>query len=609
MKQPGFLPMFREEGQELGVEEFDVIIVSGDAYVDHPSFGTAILGRVLWDAGYSVGVIAQPDWNSPVDLCRLGKPRLFFAISSGNVDSMVSHYTAARKPRSSDSCSPGGIRRRPDRAVIVYADKLHSLYPHTPLVIGGIEASLRRFAHYDYWSDRVRQSILADAPADLLVFGMGELQVVEIARRLAGGDGPKDLVDIAGTACRIPLKEWDSDLPDDVIEIPSYTEVSADKSAFARAFALHYHEQDPFRGKTIVQRHPKHVIVQNRPQRPLSTRELDEIYELPYTRSAHPSYSLSIPALEPVRFSVVSHRGCFGECSFCALTHHQGRIIQSRSVASIVREVERMTSMPGFRGVVQDVGGPTANMYGMYCPRWRSEGTCPDRQCISGCPDLVLSYRKQVRLLEKLRTIPGVKHVFVSSGIRYDLIPPGECEYLEELCAHHVSGHLKVAPEHIVRSVTDAMNKPDLEKFEEFCRRIDRLRTRGPKKFYILPYFMSGHPGCTIEDMIDLAEYVRDHALYTEQVQDFTPTPMTVSSCMYHTGLTPFTMEPVHVPRGDEKRVQRGIIHYREPANRSLVEEGLRQAGREDLIGNSWKCLIRGKKKGNRKTRQKDTLR
>jgi len=597
MKQPGFLPMSREEGQKLGIERFDVIIVSGDAYVDHSSFGTAILGRVLWDAGFSVGVIAQPDWNSPEDLGRLGIPRLFFAISSGNVDSMVNHYTAARKPRSSDAYSPGGIRNRPDRAVIVYTDKLHSLYPEIPIVIGGIEASLRRFAHYDYWSDSVRQSILADAPANLLVFGMGELQVVEIAERLARGESPGEMVDIPGTACRIPLSEWFLDNRNNSVEIPSFQEVSTDKYAFARAFAAHLREQDPFRGKTIIQRHPKHLIVQKRPVRPLSMREMDKIYELPYQREAHPSYSLPIPALEPVRFSLVSHRGCFGGCSFCALTHHQGRIIQSRSIASMEREVERMTSMPGFRGVVQDVGGPTANMYGMYCEKWGSEGTCADRQCGPECPHLLLSHHKQVRLLQNLRNIPGVKHVFVSSGIRYDLIPPTEREYLEELCAHHISGHLKVAPEHIVRRVTDAMQKPGPEKFEEFCSRINEIREKEPKKFYILPYFMSSHPGCTIEDMIELAEYIRENDLYTEQVQDFTPTPMTVSSCMYHTGLCPFTMEPLHVPKGREKKVQRAMLHFRDRKNRDLVEEGLIRAGREDLIGNAWKCLIRGRTK------------
>jgi uncharacterized radical SAM protein YgiQ len=597
MKQPGFLPMSREEGRQLGLGRFDVIIVSGDAYVDHASFGTAILGRVLWDAGFSVGVIAQPDWNSAEDLARLGSPRLFFAISSGNVDSMVNHYTAARRLRSSDAYSPGGIRNRPDRAVIVYADKLHSLYPEIPLVIGGIEASLRRFAHYDYWSDTVRQSILADAPADLLVFGMGELQIVEIAERLSGGEKAGDLVDIPGTTCRIPFREWVADKWESSIEIPSFQEVSASKYAFARAFASHLREQDPFRGRAVIQRHPKHVIVQNMPQRPLSTREMDHIYEMPYRREAHPSYSLPIPALESVRFSVVSHRGCFGSCSFCALTHHQGRIIQSRSIASIVREVERMTSMPGFRGVVQDVGGPTANMFGMYCPKWSSEGTCPDRQCGPGCPDLILSHHKQVRLLQKLRNIPGVNHVFVSSGIRYDLIPPDEREYLEELCAYHISGHLKVAPEHIVRRVTDVMQKPGLEKFEEFYQIIKEIRDTQHRKFYILPYFMSGHPGCTIGDMIELAEYIRDHDLYTEQVQDFTPTPMTVSSCMFHSGLNPINMEPLHIPKGREKKEQRAILHFRDRKNWPLVEEGLKMAGREDLIGNAWKCLVPGRTK------------
>ncbi|HUU74827.1 MAG TPA: YgiQ family radical SAM protein [Methanoregulaceae archaeon] len=597
MKQPQFLPMSLEEGQDLEIEGFDIIFVSGDAYVDHPSFGPAVLGRVLWDAGFSVGLIAQPDWKSSEDFIRLGKPRLFFAISSGNVDSMVNHYTAARKMRNKDAYSPGGIRKRPDRATIVYTDKLHALYPEVPLVIGGIEASLRRFAHYDYWSDRVRQSVMADAPADLLVYGMGERQMKEIATRLSAGEHIRNLREIPGTSYRMPPKDWNPGENETIIEIPSFHDVTADIHAYARAFVMHSREQDPFRGRCVVQPHPKHIIVQNKPARPLTTREMDHIYELPYQRDAHPVYRLPIPALDPVRFSVVSHRGCFGGCSFCALTHHQGRIIQNRSIASLVREVGKMTKMTGFRGVVQDVGGPTANMFGMHCPKWTGEGTCPDRHCGPGCPDLILSHRKQILLLQRLRAISGVKHVFIGSGVRYDLIPEEERVYLEEICKHHVSGHLKVAPEHIAPRVTRIMNKPGVEEFEYFCRIIDEIKKKQSKKFYILPYFMSGHPACTIEDMIALAEYIRDHDLYTEQVQDFTPTPMTLSTCMYFTGLNPFTMEPVHVPRGREKQVQRAMLHYRDRKNRGLVEEGLRMAGRTDLIGNAWKCLIPGKKK------------
>jgi len=552
--QPEFLPMTVPEAEQLGIDQFDIILVTGDAYVDHPSFGTALLGRVLWDAGYSVGVIAQPDWKSGAD-------------------------------------SPGGRLLRPDRATLVYTDRIHALFPETPIVIGGIEASLRRFAHYDYWSDSVRQSILADAPADLLVFGMGERQVVAIADRLAAGERTRDLTDIPGTAYRIEKKAWREMDQSGYVVLPGYPEVKEDRYAYARAFALHYNEQDPFRGRPVAQPHPKTVVVQNLPAKPLSGPELDRIYEYPYTRRAHPSYTEPIPALEPVRFSIVSHRGCFGACSFCALTHHQGRIIQSRSVDSIVREVERIAKMPEFTGIIQDVGGPTANMYGIHCGRWESAGTCPDRRCID-CTVLDRSHEEQLRLLRRLREIPGVKQVFIASGIRYDLIGPEDEEYLAEVCKHHVSGHLKVAPEHISDRVCACMGKPSREVFDAFRKRFEALQEGKKKRQYLVPYFMSGHPGCRIEDMVELAEYVRDTGLYTEQVQDFTPTPMSISTTIYHTGLNPFTLEEVHVPKGREKRIQRALMHYRDPKNYGLVCEGLQAAGREDLIGNAWQCLV-----------------
>ena len=595
--QPEFLPMTREEAERLGIDQFDIILVTGDAYVDHPSFGTALLGRVLWDAGFSVGVIAQPDWRSDADFQRLGTPRLFFSVSAGNVDSMVNAFTPNLKRRSSDVYSPGGRLLRPDRATLVYTDRVHALFPETPIVIGGIEASLRRFAHYDYWSDAVRQSILADAPADLLVFGMGERQVVTIARRLAAGEAAGSLTDIPGTAYRLDLKTWRSTDHAGCVVLPGYEEVREDRYAYARAFAQHYREQDPLRGRTVAQPHPKTVIIQNPPSMPLASDELDRVYELPYARAAHPSYTEPVPALEPVRFSVVSHRGCFGSCSFCALTHHQGRIIQSRSIDSIVREVERMAAMPEFTGVVQDVGGPTANMYGIHCDRWDDAGTCPDRRCID-CPVLDRSHKEQLRLLGRLREIPGVKHVFIASGIRYDLIGPGDREYLAHVCEDHISGHLKVAPEHVSERVCSCMGKPPRDVFDAFRERFEALQEGKQKRQYLVPYFMSGHPGCRITDMVELAEYVRDTDLYTEQVQDFTPTPMSISTTIYHTGLDPFTLEEVYVPKGREKRVQRALMHYRDPKNYGLVREGLRAAGREDLIGNAWRCLIPARRGG-----------
>ncbi|ABN57784.1 MULTISPECIES: YgiQ family radical SAM protein [Methanoculleus] len=597
--QPEYLPMTVAEAERLGIDQFDIILVTGDAYVDHPSFGTALLGRVLVDAGYTVGVIAQPDWKSGDDLRRLGEPRLFFSVSAGNVDSLVNAFTPNLKRRHSDVYSPGGRLLRPDRATLVYTDRIHALFPETPIVIGGIEASLRRFAHYDYWSDAVRQSILADAPADLLVFGMGERQVVAIADRLAAGETARALTEVPGTAYRVEKKVWRGMDQSGYVVLPGYPEVKDDRYAYAKAFAMHYAEQDPLRGRPVAQPHPKTVVVQNPPAMPLSGDELDRVYELPYTRRAHPSYTEPIPALEPVRFSVVTHRGCFGACSFCALTHHQGRIIQSRSADSIVREVERMAKMPEFTGVVQDVGGPTANMYGIHCSRWETAGTCPDRRCID-CPALDRSHKEQVSLLRRIRELPRVKRVFIASGIRYDLISPDDREYLSEVSTHHVSGHLKVAPEHVSKRVLASMGKPSREVFDAFRERFEALQEGKKKRQYLVPYLMSGHPGCRIADMVELAEYLRDTGLYTEQVQDFTPTPMSISTTIYHTGLDPFTLEEVYVPKGREKRVQRALMHYRDPENYGLVCEGLRAAGREDLIGSAWGCLVPARRKKKR---------
>ncbi|MDO9325979.1 MAG: YgiQ family radical SAM protein [Methanoregula sp.] len=599
-RQPAFLPMSLKEGEKLGIRQFDIILVTGDAYVDHPSFGTALIARVLWEAGFTVGIIAQPDWKTDADLISLGKPRLFFGISSGNVDSMVNNFTPNLKRRSDDVYSPGGIPRRPDRATIVYTNKVHSLFPDTPIVIGGIEASLRRFAHYDYWQDRVRQALLADAPADLLVFGMGERSMTEIARRLAAGEPITSLRDIRGTAYAMEIAQWRTRRPEGVVELPGFTEVSGDKTAYARAFALHYYEQDPVRGKPVAQPHPKTVVIQNPPADPLTSDELDNIYDLPFSRKAHPSYKQPVPALEPVQFSVTSHRGCFGACSFCALTHHQGRIIQSRSSASIIREVTRMTDMPEFKGIVQDVGGPTANMYGLSCEQWKTYGACRTKHCNPSCKTLKTSHKEQCILLEKLRQIPGVKRIFIGSGIRYDLALADDGNYISQLSDHHVSGHLKVAPEHIAKKVTGIMNKPDRAVFDRFCERFEALQKGKKSRQYLLPYFMSGHPGCTMSDMIELALYIRDNRLYTEQVQDFTPTPMSVSTCMYYTGLNPFTLEPVHVPKGQEKKIQRALMQYRDPRNKGLIIEGLRAAGRTDLIGAGKDSLVAAEERANR---------
>ncbi|MFA5578467.1 MAG: YgiQ family radical SAM protein [Methanothrix sp.] len=596
MKGSPPLPISKEEAKRYGIDQFDVILVSGDGYVDHPSFGVGLIGRVLQDAGLDVGIIPQPDCRRDEDFSALGEPRLFFGVASGNVDSMVNNYSPNKKRRRRDVYSPGGRLLRPDRASVVYANKVHALFPKTPLILGGIEASLRRFAHYDFWSDSVRGSILADAPAGMVVFGMGERPILEVARRLKVGDGVGEIRDVPGTTVKMGVREWKNTDHHGFVEIPSFGEVAKEKRIYAEAFRLHYFEQDPFRGRKVVQPHPKTVVVQNPPALPMTTEELDKIYELPFSRAAHPSYKEKIPALEPVRFSITTHRGCFGSCSFCALTHHQGRIVQSRSIESLTREAERMTKLPGLAGVIQDVGGPTANMYGMVCSRWRTCGTCADKLCSPDCPSLEAEHGLQVELLRRLREIPGVERVFVSSGIRHDLIladqTPAGAEYLDELTRHHVSGHLKVAPEHVSDRVLAAMHKPSKAVLEEFREKFRSLSREEGKEQYLVPYFISGHPGCEIRDMVELAEYIRDHRLYSEQVQDFTPTPMTVSTCMYYSGLDPFSGKPVHVPKGREKEIQRALLQFRDRRNWGLVREGLRMVGRENLIGDGPKCLV-----------------
>jgi uncharacterized radical SAM protein YgiQ len=617
-----FLPMSPEEVKARGWKELDIILVSGDAYVDHSSFGTAIIGRVLEDAGFRVGIIAQPRWDSPEDFKRLGKPRLFFSVSAGNTDSMVSNLTPGLRPRNKDAYSPGGkTGLRPNRAVIIYSNRIKEAFPEVPIVLGGIEASLRRFAHYDYLSDKVRQSILADAPADLIVYGMGELQIVEIAKRLQAGEDIRNIRDIPGTVWKMEVKTWkkfkeknkseqkEKKIAEDAaeflkeyVEIPSFSEVSQDKAAFAKAFSMYFAEQNPITGKDVVQPHPKTVIVQNRPMRVLTEAELDHVYELPFTGETHPSYTEPIPALEMVKFSLTTHRGCFGGCAFCAITQHQGRMIASRSIESVLREAKKLTEKPDFKGIINGVGGPSANMYGMECKTWEKKGACLDKSCLypHTCPALDTSHKKLLELLRRLRDLPGVKKVFTGYGVRYDLALKDE-EYLEELCAYHISGQLRIAPEHFSRQVTNAMCKPGREVYEKFAQKFTALNQKCGKEQYIVNYLMSGHPGCTLEDMIEMAEYVREHGGYTEQVQDFTPTPMTVSTCMYYTGLDPFTGKKVYVARGKkEKAMQRALMHYRNPANYELVYEALEKAERLDLVGNARKCLIRRKEKRRR---------
>ncbi|WP_440953060.1 YgiQ family radical SAM protein [Methanococcoides sp. FTZ1] len=600
-----FLPMDRKECKRRGWDELDIIIVTGDAYVDHPGFGATIIGRVLEDAGFKVGIIAQPKWDNTDDFMKLGRPRLFFAVTAGNTDSMVSNYTPALKPRPKDMYSPGGkTGLRPNRATVVYSNRLKEAYPDVPIVIGGIEASLRRFAEYDYWSGKVRQSILADAPADLLVYGMGELQTTEIAHRLDAGEDITEIKNISGTAWKLEVKKWkemkadaDSDFP--YVELPSYNEVSSDKKLYAEAFRLMYEQQDPARGIALIQPHPKTIIIQNPPMRQLSQEELDHVYELPYTREEHPSYRERVPALEPVKFSITTHRGCFGSCSFCAITQHQGRTISSRSIDSIVREAYLLTELRGFKGNIIGVGGPSANMYAMKCKKWEKSGACKDKLCLypEPCPSMDKSHKENIEMLRRLREIPGVKNVFVSYGVRYDLalLDP---EYVKELCAHHISGQLKIAPEHFSKEVTDCMKKPGREVFEEFAELFEKTNKELDKDQYLVTFLMSGHPACTMEDMIELAQYIKETNRYTEQVQDFTPTPMTAATCMFHTGLDPFTGEKVYVATSRrEKNIQRAMMHYRDPRNHTLVYEGLKKAGREDLIGNSWNCLIPRKAK------------
>ncbi|ERI92617.1 putative radical SAM protein YgiQ [Clostridiales bacterium oral taxon 876 str. F0540] len=590
-----FLPISRKDLQDRGIEQLDFVFISGDAYVDHPSFSTAVICRILEDEGFTVGVIAQPDWNNVEEFKKLGKPKLGFLISSGNIDSMVNHYTAAKKRRSDDLYSPGGKSGfRPDRAVIVYSNRAKEAYKDVPIILGGIEASLRRFAHYDYWSDKVRRSILLDSKADLLTYGMGEKTIIEIANLLKYGMSIDKMTNIRGTAY---ISKNIEELKN-YVEVPSFEEVSTDKLSYAESFKLESYEQDGIRGKILVQEHGDRFVVQNPPQLPMTQEEMDRVYNISYTRTYHPIYESQggIPAINEVKFSITSHRGCFGSCSFCALTFHQGRTIQNRSQESIIKEAEDMIKDKDFKGYIHDVGGPTANFRHKSCKLQEEHGVCKAKQCMhpKPCKNLIVSHTEYLSLLRKLRRLPGVKKVFIRSGIRYDyLIYDKNEEFFEELCKHHISGQLKVAPEHVSDKVLAQMGKPTREVYERFVNKYHAVNDKLGKKQFLVPYLMSSHPGSDLNAAIELALYIKEMGYTPEQVQDFYPTPGSLSTTIYYTGINPFTKEKVYVPKEQrEKNMQRALLQYNLPHNYNLVREALIKANRQDLIGYDKKCLI-----------------
>ena len=595
--EAAFLPTTHGEMERRGWDQCDFVYVCGDAYVDHPSFGCAIICRVLEAHGFKVGIIAQPDWRDPASVTVLGEPRLGFLVSSGNMDSMVNHYTVAKRRRSRDYYSPSGkMGLRPDHACVVYGNLIRRTYKHVPIVLGGIEASLRRLAHYDYWSDSLKRSILLDSGADLISYGMGENSIVEIAEALDSGLSVADLTFIQGTVYRARSYEQ-CDRP---VILPTFEQMQADRRTYAESFGMQYRQLNPFLGRTLVEEYPHGVfVIQNPPPRPLTTPELDAVYELPYARAYHPSYEAQggIPAIAEIKFSLASNRGCLGECTFCALNFHQGRIIQSRSDESLLAEAEAMTHDPDFKGYIHDVGGPTANFRVPACQKQLSRGACVGRRCLSPepCKNLTVTHKAYVRLLRKLRALPGVKKVFVRSGIRFDyaLLDPDHT-FIRELAEHHTSGQLRLAPEHVSDEVLRVMGKPSNDVYQRFCREFERESRAAGKEQYVVPYLMSSHPGSTMKVAVELAEFCRDLGYMPEQVSDFYPTPSTVSTCIYYTGLDPRTMKRVYCPTNPhEKAMQRALIQYRDPKNRALVIEALRKAGREDLIGYGPKCLVR----------------
>lgn len=583
---PDFLPISKDDLKKRGWSELDIIIVTGDAYVDHPSYGAAIIGRVLEDAGFKVGIIAQPDCRHLGDFKSLGRPRLFFCVTAGNLDSMVANYTANKKVRNIDDYSPGGkALLRPDRASIIYTNKLQQAFKNVPVILGGMEASMRRLAHYDYWSDKVRRSLLLDAKSDILVYGMGEKQILEIAKRLKSGESVNSLDNIRGTV----VSRKNLDMLESYVLIPSFEDVNNSKEKFNEAFKAIYYESDPVRGKAIVQKHGDRFVVQYPPAKPLSTEEMDKIYSLVFLRDWHPVYKKEggVPGFETVRNSIVSHRGCAGGCNFCSLYLHQGRIVQSRSIGSIVNEIRLLSQDKKFKGTITDIGGPTANLYMAECPSWKDTGACRDKKCLmpQKCKNLKLGYSYSTRLWKELKNIPQVKHVFIGSGVRYDLLTDSYSdEYLKELCAHHVSGRLKVAPEHCADSVLELMNKPRFNVYEKFMDRFEGINRKLNKKQYLVSYFIVGHPGARLADALQLAVYMAKKHIHPEQVQDFIPLPMTVSACMYYTEQDPFTGEPVYVAkRPSERMMQRALLQYKNPQNREYIRKALKILNKEGL--------------------------
>ena len=592
-----FLPVCRKDMEDRGWEQVDFVYVIGDAYVDHPSFGHAIISRLLESRGYRVGIISQPDWRDPESIAIYGEPRLAFLVSAGNMDSMVNHYSVSKKRRKTDAYTPGGVMgKRPDHACTVYGNLIRQTYKKTPVILGGIEASLRRLAHYDYWSDSLKRSVLLDSGADMISYGMGERSIAEIADALDAGIPVEELTYIDGTAVKVKSLEsvYDAEI------LPSFEELKNDKREYAKSFYTQYLNTDPFTGKRLVEPYSDHLyVVQNPPAKPLTETEMDDVYGLPYMRTYHPSYEEAggVPAISEIRFSLTSSRGCFGGCSFCALTFHQGRIVQVRSHDSLIKEAEKITKEKEFKGYIHDVGGPTANFRHPSCKKQMTHGVCRNRQCLfpTPCPNLDADHSDYVKLLKKLRKIPGVKKVFIRSGIRFDyLLADKKNDFLRELCEYHVSGQLKVAPEHVAAPVLSLMGKPEHRVYEEFTRQFDRMNHRIGKEQYLVPYLMSSHPGSGLKQAVELAEYCRDLGYMPEQVQDFYPTPSTLSTCMYYTGLDPRNMKPVYVPKNPhEKAMQRALIQYRNPKLYDLVYEALQKAGRLDLVGYGPKCLIR----------------
>lgn len=592
-----YLPITRSEMEQRGWDQVDFVYVIGDAYVDHPSFGHAIISRVLEANGYRIGIISQPDWKDEASIQVFGIPRLGFLVSAGNMDSMVNHYSVSKRKRTQDAFTPGGIMgKRPDYATVVYCNLIRRVYKHIPIIIGGIEASLRRLAHYDYWSNGLKRSILLDSQADILSYGMGERSIVEIADALNSGIAVEDVTFIDGTVYK--TKNLDSVY--DAIILPDYNAIKQNKENYATSFYTQYCNTDPYTGKRLVETYSDHLyVVQNPPAKPLSKMEMDRVYSYNYMRNYHPSYEElgGVPAIQEVKFSLVSNRGCFGGCSFCALTFHQGRIIQTRSHESILAEANQMVWDPEFKGYIHDVGGPTANFRHTACKKQLTKGACPNKQCLfpKPCENLVVDHTDYLELLRKLRVLPNVKKVFVRSGIRFDYVMADADEtFLKELCEHHISGQLKVAPEHIADQVLRKMGKPENAVYKKFAMRYKEINDEIGKKQFLVPYLMSSHPGSTLKEAIKLAEYLRDLGYMPEQVQDFYPTPSTISTCMYYTGLDPRTMEKVYVPTNPhEKAMQRALIQYRNPKNYELVVEALTITKRTDLIGFDKKCLIR----------------